>query len=493
LRCRELSKRYGEVQALRKVDFEISAGQIVGLLGENGAGKSTLIRVVAGLAEPDEGTMEVAGASFRPRHARDAQRRGVVLVPQELDLAGPMSVADNIFLGWEPRTPYGTIDVAAETAELDRLRETYAFPVPEAGRLASSLTLGEQQVVAIARALVRRPTVLLLDEPTSALSQELAATLFDIMRQLRSQAVAIAFVTHRLEELRELSDRITVMRDGEIAGAFGSDESVGTLVQAMAGETTSVADVRRMIGTTVLSQTVYRGRAIRLRPNAEPIDIDVRGGEVLGVSGLNGQGQGELLRILGGAKEAEGTLLLGDEDVTGRSVAYMIRHGVVFVPEDRHAEGLLLTRSVAENIVLPGLEKVSRWAWLRPHKEAMTSAAVLDRFHVPHVRSRDKAELLSGGTQQKIAMGKFVWLSPRVWLLADPTRGIDVTTKLDVYRFIRERIEAGSAVVVWSTDVDELVTISDRIIVLYEFRISADLSGDDLAKERVLAAMFGHG
>jgi ABC-type sugar transport system ATPase subunit len=491
LGCEGVSKRYVGVRALSAVSFHVTEGEIVGLLGENGAGKSTLIKVLAGVAAPDDGSMRICGRPFRPRHARDAQQQGVVLVPQELHLAHTTCVLDNIYLGAEvvQRGPF--IDLRAEAAGVQKIRDEYRLPVPVGSRLAGSLSLGEQQVVALVRALVRKPRVLLLDEPTSALSAELAELVFSIMRRLAADGVGIVFVTHRMDELRAISDRISVMRDGKVVGDFGSAADVDTLVAAMAGSAEPAAVAESPKTHVAQAEIVYRASHIRLRPGASPVNLDLHYGEVLGISGLNGQGQSELLRVLAGATPSGGSLVLDGVDISGRGVTYMIRHGVVLVPEDRQVEGVFLNRSVKENIELPGLARVSRGGWMVGRRENRVAETAMQQMHIAGLRSETLVDTLSGGTQQKVSIGKFIWLNPRVWLLGDPTRGIDVTTKRDVYRFIRATAQLGAGFVLWSTDLEELIGICDRVIVLYEFALQADLTGENVTKAAVLKAMFG--
>lgn len=487
----DLDKRFGGVHALKGVDFSVGGGEVVGLLGENGAGKSTLIRVLAGLVRPDSGAMRLGGHSFGPHGAREALRKGVVLVPQELDLAKSTNVLDNVWLGWE-RARFGVlIDKVAQERKVQLLRDTYGLPIPDSGRLVNSLGLGDQQIVAIARALIREPAVLLLDEPTSALSAEVVEVIFRAVKQLARSGVGVVFVSHRMDELRSMCDRIVVMRDGRVVREADGSAEPAELVRAMVGSSSAATVRQRESASAVLGEVVYSAQNLRLVPGGPSVSLEIRRGEIVGLSGLNGQGQSELLRVLAGDHFRGGRRILRGEDVTSCGVKEMIDRGVVLVPEDRRSEGVALTRGLLYNVELPGLRSMNLLGWMVPRREKEVTTRVVEQLGMAVGDIKARVGTLSGGTQQKVVFGKFLWMHPAVWLLADPTRGIDVSTKSEIYDLLRDKSREGVSFVFWSTDIDELMQTCDRVLVLYEFGVQAEFAGTQLVKESLLAAAFG--
>jgi len=484
LEMRGIAKRYPGVRALDEVGITLDQGEVLGIVGENGAGKSTLMKVLAGVTRPDSGTMTLGGSPYAPRNPRDALDAGIIVIHQELSLVPDRSVAENIFLGNLPRFA-GVVRRGRMEAEAARILARVGLDLP-ASTPVRRLGIAEQQLVEIARALTREARLIVLDEPTATLTSSEVDILFRTIGTLKTQGVGLVFISHHLEEVFHICDRVTVMRDGHtVATRPTAQWTSDSLIQAM---------VDRSIEQLFPKQPIKRGpvllevRDLALPGRFEGVSFDLHQGEVLGVGGLIGAGRTEVLRSLFGAEpRASGEVRLGGERVRIRSPRQAIAAGLTLVPEDRKAEGLILPFSVRQNVALATLDRL---AWLRTfvaggRTEALARSMVTDlRIRTPGTWQPVRG--LSGGNQQKVVLGRALTTRPRVFLLDEPTRGIDVGAKVEVYRLIGELAAQGAGVLMVSSDLLELIGICDRMLVMRAGRMVGDLARNEFEQERIM-------
>ena len=475
-----IEKRFGGVRALRGVDFDLHAGEIHVLLGENGAGKSTLMSVISGAVAPDSGSIALAGEAVRFATPRDAHAAGIVMIPQELDLVPGLDIASNLFLGHERLTGRRTLDAPRMMREAHELLGRAGVALDPSLRVAS-LRMGERQLVAIAKALAAEARILILDEPTAALSATEAEHLFTVVRELRARGVGIIYISHRLEEVPRIADRVTVMRDGAVAGQAAPDAPQAELVRLLVGRDFSELFPARGSGAgeTLLSLSHARFRPAIPRAGWQaPTDIslEVRAGEIVGLSGLMGAGRTELLSALFGYEARgrwEGEIRVGGKPARLGTVACARRCGIAYVTDDRRGAGLILGQSVAWNIVMSTLRRVTPWGLVSAASEQKEVGTALARFDVRPRLPSARVVNLSGGNQQKVVFAKELLSEPRLLLLDEPTRGVDVGAKAEIYRQLRELAGAGLGVLVASSELPELIGLCDRILVMHAGRTVA--------------------
>lgn len=465
-----IEKGYPGVKALKGVNFDIHLGEIHCLVGENGAGKSTLMRVLSGATQPDAGTVTIDGrsVSLDPAMAIDL---GIGIVHQELDLIPALSVAENVYLGHEPVTRFGTVDKKALGRDTKALLDKLGLNITPA-TLVRDLAPAQQQMVQIAKALSHQNRILILDEPTASLTDNETERLFDLLKRLREQNIAQIYISHRLEEVLELGDRLTVFRDGEsVLTAPVQGMSRGDIVEAMVGRPVGEQFVR----------SAHRGEQVALAVKNlsrahefKDISFEVREGEVLALAGIVGAGRSELLETLFGIRRPHvGHIVIGGNPVRLSSPRQAIQHGLGLVPEERRESGLVLGRSVGENIVYPTIERFRTALGLNHKKIANTVDKYIGDLAIKTPSSRAKAAGLSGGNQQKIVIGKWLAAGTRILLLDEPTRGVDVNAKAEIYRIIDELAQEGVAVIMASSELPEVLGISDRVLVLAQGRQTA--------------------
>lgn len=485
-----VSKAFGGVVALDGVSMEAEAGRVLGLLGANGSGKSTLSRIVAGETRPDGGRLVVNGERFAPSGPHEASALGIVMAHQHPSLAPDLPVWENVFLGAEHCLGGGFIDRRASRrqarAALDGLGAQVGVDQP-----AGMLTAAGQQLVEIARALTRRPRLLILDEPTAALAAAEVARLFAAIRRMTAEGVGVIFISHRLQEVEEICDEILVLRNGARAGAVQLDGRLDErrVLELMTGDPAAAprAPVRRVAGEAVLRLAGVRaGSAVR------SVDLVVRRGEIVGLAGLQGQGQEELLEVIAGFRRLDGGALIHrGEPVTPRLPRDMIRRGVCLVPNDRQRQGLFVDQTVGENLGYVCVAMDRRpWRLQRAALRQLAETAIR-RMLVKTEGPNRPVSTLSGGNQQKVVIGK--WLAERidVLLLSDPTKGVDIHARSEIYANLSDIAAEGAGILVFASDVEELLRHCDRILVMYEGRVVEDLSGDAMNEQRVMAAAFG--
>jgi ABC-type sugar transport system ATPase subunit len=453
-----ISKHYGGVYALKGARFALRAGEVHALMGENGAGKSTLARVIAGSARPDSGTISLDGQAVRIASPVDAQRLGIAIIYQELDLFPSLSVEENIAIG--NRRFRGRVESLLEQVGL----------VCDAQQPVERLPIGQRQLVAIARALSMDARIILMDEPTSSLSGDAAERLFGLIAGLKQRGVAVVYVSHKMDEIFRVADRATVLRDGETIGTVeAASTSAEELIRMMVGrELTLTARPARAAGETVLEVAGLTTRKLK------DVSFELRRGEVLGVAGLVGSGRSEL-----------GAALFGMDRLEGGTVRLHAPIGLV--PEDRRLQGLMMSMSVLENGTMAVLGRVSRYGWLDPRREACELEPVAARLALSCPSLAVTVDRLSGGNQQKVLLARWLLARPGILFLDDPTRGIDVAAKQDIYRMIDELAAAGTAIILVSSELPELLRCADRILVLRNGRVAARYDAREATQEKIMA------
>jgi ribose transport system ATP-binding protein len=488
-----LTKAFAGNVVLRDVEFEVRAAEIHGLVGENGAGKSTLINLVTGVLQPDTGQIALDGSVVDHLTPRAAEERGIATVHQELSLCPHLTVAENVYLGWLP-TSYGRIDytkIASGTAAA--FADLSVVIDPQA--VAGELSLADQQLVEIAKALVARPRLLIMDEATSALDSGQVELLFAALRRLRDDGTAIIFVSHRLEEIFAIADRITVLKNGEyVATLPAAGTTTNDLVQLMVGRQMEDVFPPKPPATEVRAAPVVLSvRNLSSGKRFHDVSFDLHRGEILGLGGLQGQGQRELLAALFGVHPVQGEILLGDQPISVRSPRSAMQRRIAHVPEDRKTDGLIVQLPASENLSLPSLNRLDRYGLLDRDRERRLVEGLIDKLRIRLRSPRQTLVRLSGGNQQKVAIAKWLPLAPEIYLLAEPTRGIDVGTKQEIYRLMRELTAAGASILLISSDTIELLGLCDRVLVMYERQPVAMLVGDEVTEENVVhASVAGH-
>jgi ribose transport system ATP-binding protein len=489
-----VAKRFGGVKALDEARLEVRAGQVTAVMGENGAGKSTLMKVLAGVYQDYEGQILLNGREVAFANPRQAQEHGVAIIHQELNLIPNLSVAENIFLGREFLDGLGLIDFRRMRREATALLQRLDLDVDPRTRV-SALRVGQQQIVEIARALALNARVIIMDEPTSAISEREVDMLFGLIDTLKREGVAVVYISHKMDEVFRIADRITVMRDGRtVSSAPRARLSHDDVVRMMVGR-----DLKDFFVQTEAAHgsEVLRVEKIRLphpdRPGdflVEDVSFSVARGEVLGLFGLMGAGRSELFETIFGlhARTACGRVFLEGREVRISSCADAIEAGLALVPEDRKRQGLVMDMSVATNVSLASLGRVERFGFLSHRRERALVGDYVRRLGVRTASPRQPVKHLSGGNQQKAVIAKWLATRPRVLLLDEPTRGIDVSAKNQIYRLIHELTRAGLAIVMISSELPEIMAIAHRILVLSEGRQTAEFSRTQVSEEAILKA-----
>jgi ribose transport system ATP-binding protein len=485
LEMRGIIKRFGATEALAGVDFTLERGEVHALLGENGAGKSTLMKILSGALRPDEGGMRLAGRPYRPSDPGVGRRGGVAMIYQELTLAPHLTVEENIALGREPHRG----GFLRRTAVRSKIRETLDFlrhPEIDLDARIAALGMGARQIVEIARAIMDRSRILVMDEPTSSLTREDMDRLFEVIRKLREEGVGIVYISHFLEEVKEVADRFTVLRDGRVAGGGRiADVSLEDIIRLMVGGEMKTFFPRtgRSFGDAVLSVEEAKGGAM-----ARPVSFVLRRGEILGLAGLVGSGRTETLRTIFGldAKE-EGRVRFAGKAVPSGKPWVRIEAGVGLLSEDRQGEGLALSRSLADNMTLSRLRPYRRFGFLNDARRRAAAAEWIDRLKIKAVGPETAVGGLSGGNQQKVALARLLHQDAKVLLLDEPTRGIDVGSKTQIYSWMDRLAAEGKSLLFVSSYFPELLGVCDRIAVFHRGALLAVRPAAEWTEESLLA------
>ena len=490
LTVRGIAKRFPGVRALDDVDLDLAAGEVLAVIGENGAGKSTLMKILAGEQSADRGEIHLDGRPFRVRAVAEAMELGIALIHQELALAENLDVGSNVLLGREPNR-FGFINRSEARdracAALDRVGLEVSPSTPVAG-----MGMGQRQLVEIAKALSGRARILIMDEPTSSLTLAETETLFKVVDQLREQGTSVIYISHRLGEVERIADRVVVLRDGRNAGELEREcISHDAMVRLMVGR-----DVSRVFDRTPITagEDVLSVEGVQTAANPRhAVSLSVRRGEIVGLAGLVGSGRSELLRAIFGIDALVG----GWIKVKGRSTSIKsprdaMHAGLAFVPEDRKADGLLLDESVRTNTTLASLSRLARWRiFNRPERERALGAEVIRNLDIQTPDGSSLVSGLSGGNQQKVVLGRWLALEPAVLLLDEPTRGVDIGAKEEIYRLMDRSVRNGRAVLFASSEMEELISLADRICVMHEGRLAGELQRDEFNEERIMQLATG--
>ncbi|MDZ4766224.1 MAG: sugar ABC transporter ATP-binding protein [Chloroflexota bacterium] len=493
VRLDHISKAFPGVRALDDVSFDVLPGEVHVLMGENGAGKSTLMKILSGAYQPDSGAIQIDGYAVRLSDPLDANRRGIVMIYQELTLLDNLDVGRNVMLGQEPGRG-GGVDWRALYADAERILRDLDLTLDVRAPVAE-LNMAERQMVEIARAARRDPRVIVMDEPTSSLTQSEEETLFALIARLKGRGVGIIYISHRMDEVFRLADRITVLRDGKHVTTLPASELTrAELIALMVGREVE-SSVPRGVGA--IGQIVLAARGLSAGGRVRDVDLDLRAGEIVGLAGLIGAGRTEVAEVLFGARSTDmGELRIDGQPVVFQSPYDAIQRGIAYVPDDRKGQGLVLMQSVQTNVTLAALERFVRTPLLmggvlngraiRELVEVWTA-----RLNIRAASPKVNVELLSGGNQQKVVLAKWLSRNPRVLILNEPTRGIDVGAKAEVHALIRDIASQGVAVLMISSELPEVLSVSDRIVVMAAGRITGEMPARGATERAVLALAFG--
>jgi rhamnose transport system ATP-binding protein len=490
LQVRDIEKSFPGVRALSGVSFDVRPGEVHALLGENGAGKSTLIKIVSGVYEPDLGSILVDGREVKFATPDDARRAGVATIYQELLLFPELSVAENIFLGHAPLAGGGRIDWREMRAKAEKLLASLEIDDLTADEIVGALSVGNRQRVEILRALSHDARILIMDEPTASLTESDVTRLFDVVRRLKRRGVGIVYISHRLDEIFAIADRVTVLRDGAFVGARQvADTNPAELVQMMVGRRIDNLFPKT---ETAIGAPVLEARDLVRRPLTKGVSLTVRAGEIVGLAGLVGSGRSELAQTLFGITPAEsGEIRLNGEIVRIDSPETARAKGIAYVPEDRGSQGLVRGMSVLHNFSLAALSRLSHAGFIDRAGERRMAQDGVQRFSVKASSVDEIAGRLSGGNQQKIVLGKWLANNPKLLILDEPTRGIDVGAKAEIHRLMSELAAEGVAILMISSELPEALGMSDRVLVMREGRLAAEFDRAAATSEAVGAAMMG--
>jgi len=491
LQMRGIGKRFPGVVALDQVHLEVGAGEVVALCGENGAGKSTLMKILGGVYQPDEGEIRVGGGVVTINQVTDAMKLGIAFIHQELNVLENLDVAGNVFLGREPAIgPFKLIDRKKIHADTEPYLKRLGLEVSTRTRL-DRLSIAQQQMVEIAKALSLNARIIIMDEPTSSLTLQETERLLKLVGELRHSGVSVVYISHRLGEVDQCADRVVVLRDGRNAGELSRQQiSHDRIVNLMVGREIKSFYVESKAPRSPGFLKVRNLRSSRYRNQA--VSFDAGQGEILGFAGLVGAGRSEIAKaVVGLDGTASGEVKLGRKSLKVGDPRAAIDHGIYLVPEDRRGEGLITTMSVRENITLPSLKKFASLFLVSRRKEAKATQEQIAALKIKTPHAETKVVNLSGGNQQKVVLGKWLSMNPTVMILDEPTRGIDVGAKAEIYKLMRSLAEQGTVILMISSDMEEVLHVSDRVAVMHEGRITGTLERPDCNEENIMQLAVG--
>lgn len=485
---RQIHKAFGENKVLQGVDFTLRRGTVHALMGENGAGKSTLMKILVGIHQKDRGDILISEESKVFNNPKEAERAGFVFIHQELNIWPELTVLENMFIGKEIKNKWGLLKTAEMEKQAKAIFEKLNFHIP-LHKTAKHCSIGEQQMIEIAKALMTEAKVIIMDEPTATLTETEITELFKMIRHLKKQGVAFVYISHRMAEIFEISDEITVMRDGQ------------TVFYKPTQETAYNDIVRAMVGRDLEDQYPdrhYEPQDIILNvshltnPQHQIKDVafELRRGEILGVSGLMGAGRTEMMRSLFGLDKGTHHIEINGEKVSIKTPEDAMKHGLALITENRKDEGLILDFSIRDNMVLPSLKSFSKYGFVKEKESNQFVDRMRDRLNIktPH---QQPAGTLSGGNQQKVVLAKWIGTAPRIIIFDEPTRGIDVGAKREIYQLMNELTERGVSIIMISSELPEVIGMSDRVMVVHEGRIAGHLTGEDMTEEKIMTLATG--
>ncbi len=484
LEIRGVSKSFGTVQVLKNINFDLCAGTVHAICGENGAGKSTLMKILSGVHPADAGEISLFGKPYHPQKPLDALAHGISMIYQELDLAEHLTILENIFLGCELTCCGGMkLDTAKMRSETQALIDENGFDL-KADALVSELSVGQSQIVVLLKALHDNARILVMDEPTSALSEAEAEKLFDIIARLKQRGLAIIYITHRMEEIMRIADAISILRDGEmVKSAAASEITIPEIIRAMVGrELTDFYPSRK----AAIGPVVFEAKGLTDHKKIQDIAFQVHAGEIVGMAGLVGAGRTEVANAIFGITPSEGEILLNGKQLHIRRPADAIHDGIGYLTEDRKRTGLCLGLPCSWNITLPNLERLGMKYILGLKKELSEASKAANQVRIKWSSPEDSADTLSGGNQQKLLLARWLMADSSFLIFDEPTRGIDVAAKKDVYALLNGLAESGKAILLISSELPELFGMCDRILVMREGRIAANLNAKETDQENVM-------
>ncbi len=484
-----INKSFGTNQVLKDAGFVLKDGEVHALMGENGAGKSTLMKILTGVYTKDSGTVIVDGEEVSYKNPQEAEKAGIVFIYQELNVLFDLTVEENLFMGKEITKKFGICDKKAMRVKAQEIMDKMGVNIP-VDAVMSDLSVGQQQMVEICKALMVDAKVLIMDEPTAALTQSETEVLFEVIQSLRKKGVSIVYISHRMEEIFELCDRITILRDGSYIGTreikdVNMDDIVQMMIGREIGERYPARDVK--IGDEVL-----KVEGLTKHKVFKDVNFSVRAGEVLGVSGLMGAGRTEIMQaIFGNLPYESGKIFIEGNEVKIKNPRQAIAAGIGFITEDRKTEGLLLEKSIAENIVIANLGKVSKNSVLSKDKQEELVKKGIEEFRVKCFGPEHECNNLSGGNQQKVVLAKWIYTDPKILILDEPTRGVDIGAKKEIYSVINDLAAKGVAVIMVSSELPEVLGMSDRIMVIREGEVRGILDGKDADQAKIMTLATG--
>ena len=485
-----IAKYFPGVKALEDVNISLNAGEVLGLLGENGAGKSTLLNVLSGIYQPDAGKIVLEGKPVKIQNVNHAFELGIAIVHQELKLHNNMTVAENVYMGRFPKTKYGKILYKKLFEQTKALMNEYGFGIDPRSKVGE-LSIAEQQIVEIVKVLSYNAKIILLDEPTSSLTTEETQHLFETIKRLKGRGIGIIFISHKLEEISACCDRVQVLRDGRNMGDKPVKETTeDELVKMMVGRKISERFPQKH---NVPGETILEVRNLSRGNKVKNVSISVRRGEVFGIAGLVGAGRSELVRLIFGAdKKDSGEIFIKGKKVEIKSPRAAIKNGIFLVPEDRKKQGLVLNQDVENNTVLPIIYNLKKaLAYIDVIKEQELTDKQIKLLKIKCTGRQQVVRTLSGGNQQKVVLGKCLLTDPDIMILDDPTRGVDIGTKAEIYSLINQITESGKAVILISSELPEVIKMSDRVAVMHDGELKAILEKEELTQESIIKFAIG--
>ncbi len=489
IEMRGINKAFGGNAVLKDAGFLLESGEIHALMGENGAGKSTLMKILTGVYSKDAGTVIVDGKEVCYKNPQEAEQAGIVFIHQELNVLFDLTVEENMFLGKEIRNCLGICDKRAMRAKVKEILDRLGVDIAP-GEVMRKLSVGQQQMIEIAKALMVDAKVIIMDEPTAALTQSETEVLFKVARSLKEKGVSIVYISHRMEEIFDLCDRITILRDGAyIATKAIKDTDMNDVVKMMIGREIGERYPKRR---SQIGDVVLRVLDLNCPGVFENVSFGVRAGEVLGVSGLMGAGRTEIMQaIFGNMPHTSGKIILEGKEIQNKSPQQAMKHGIGFITEDRKVEGLMLEESIMKNISVANFKRISKYGILHSAAEKDLVKKGIEELHIKCTGPQHKCDNLSGGNQQKVVFAKWIYTEPKVLILDEPTRGVDIGAKKEIYTIINQLAAKGVAIIMVSSELPEVLGMSDRIMVIGEGKVRGILDKEEANQENIMILATG--
>lgn len=490
IEMQNICKSFGQNQVLKNAGFHLKDGEVHALMGENGAGKSTLMKILTGVYTKDEGTILVDGKEVSYRNPQEAEKAGIVFIHQELNVVFDLTVEENLFLGKEITSGFGICNRSTMRKKAEETLKMLGVRIPT-NKVMSELSIGQQQMVEICKALMVDAKVIIMDEPTAALTQSETKILFEVIENLRKRGVSIVYISHRMEEIFELCDSITVLRDGSYVGTKAiADTDMNDIVRMMIGR--EIGD-RYPSRDFTIGNEVFRVEGMTKKGFFEDISFSVNAGEILGVSGLMGAGRTEIMQaIFGNLPYDSGSIYINKKQINIKHPLAAIQQGIGFITEDRKSEGLMLEESIQKNIALPNLKRISKGLGILSRKtERDLIAKGIDELKIRCFGPQHETYNLSGGNQQKVVFAKWIYTNPKILILDEPTRGVDIGAKKEIYSIINTLAKEGVAIIMVSSELPEVLGMSDRIMVVHEGHIRGILSKNEADQEKIMTLATG--